>query len=316
MWISLFRNIPLDGMNMTNVLISYYIEVVNLINIIMTVPLIYVTLFQPLPFLLAQFVIVATHCCGSMIVSLGSAISCFQILYVIRFELVFSLDPQIMGRRIFLALLITVVVPYALFGIWKTLKGSHVDKGVTLYTLDEYNGEEIEFLAIYSICWALLYFIFSFIAFVFLPIVLKKRQSHNERLPPQRTISLQRYLLASLGLFVMLISSVIMNKLNNSNRLSVSNIFAIFALTLLLAYHLTEKETRNAANKFIFKLINIEETRIVKDNTNRRHRESKSQQLQLSSSSGIATVDISTNAVPKSTFIMVSAASNELEEAY
>ena len=86
-------------MNMTNVIMSYYIEVVNALMIFCTLPYVYVLCVGPLPLLPAQFAYTVVHCCASLIVALGSAVSCFHILYVTKFEILFSLDPQEVGRR-------------------------------------------------------------------------------------------------------------------------------------------------------------------------------------------------------------------------
>ena len=96
-----FRKIPFAQMNMTNVIISYYIEVVNVTVTVVSLPLIYVLIIHPLPLFIAQFCAVAAYCCGSLIVALGSAVSLFQILYVVQFNILFTLDPATVGWRTF-----------------------------------------------------------------------------------------------------------------------------------------------------------------------------------------------------------------------
>ena len=74
-------------MNITNVIVSYYVEAVNIMITSTAAPLLYVVGFKPLPFFLAQLIGIFLHCTGSLSVGLGSAISCFQIFYVTKFEL-------------------------------------------------------------------------------------------------------------------------------------------------------------------------------------------------------------------------------------
>ena len=98
---------------MTNVLMSYYIEVVNVMMTFCTVPLIYVLGVEPLPLPLAQFAYIAVHSCGSLIVALGSAVYCCQIVYVTNFEVLFALDPEEVGRRTFALLALLICLPNA-----------------------------------------------------------------------------------------------------------------------------------------------------------------------------------------------------------
>ena len=71
----------MTGMNITNVIVSYYVEAVNIMITSTAAPLLYVVGFKPLPFFLAQLIAIFVHCTGSLSVGLGSAISCFQIFF-------------------------------------------------------------------------------------------------------------------------------------------------------------------------------------------------------------------------------------------
>ena len=140
---TVFRNLPFAHLNMTNVIISYYIEVVNVMVTFAALPLIYVMSIHPLPLVIAQFCTVGTFCCGSLIVALGSAVSCFQILYVTQFEILFTLDPATVGWRTFLLLAGLVICPMTMVAVFMTLKGIHVDKSVANLTQTVYNGEGV-----------------------------------------------------------------------------------------------------------------------------------------------------------------------------
>jgi hypothetical protein len=296
---------------MTNVLISYYIEAVNALNSVAAIAFIHVICIKPLPLPAAQFVIIATHSCGSLMTALGSAVSCFQILYVIKFELIFSLDPQLVGWRIFIFLTFLIFVPNFTFGVYRTIQGRYVDKAVTLFNDDKQYVEGLQFPEIYSYCWIMFYLVISFIAFVFLPIFYKNRSNYNDNLPPQRTISLQRYLLGASGIFTVVALTSIMVRLNNSGRVSIDNLITFFALVLLLAYHLTEKETRTIVRKYFFKLLKIEIPPLNPERSSKTC--STSQQLTLASLSGTAMVPCATSALSKNRLINVSSLNNDLE---
>ena len=246
---------------MSNVLISYYIEVVNVLMISCTLPYIYVLCLMPLPLPLAQLSYIISHCCAALIVALGSAVSCFHIIYVTKFEILFSLDPQEVGRRVFFILAIFICLPNAVVGIQCTFHGLHAANDVVMLTQTEYNGPEIQFIPIYSSCWAFLFFILSCVAFVFLPIFFKKQQTNSsEVIQPQRTISLQRYLLGSLGFFCFSMTSIVSIEQNDNRRLPITARIIFLFVDLLLAYHLTEREARKAAQRYLFNLFHINDS--------------------------------------------------------
>jgi hypothetical protein len=80
---------------------SYITEVINVMVISTAAPLLYVICFRPLPVAAAQLSYSSVYSCFTLIVALGAAISCFQTLYVVKFDLLFSLNPQDVGRRTF-----------------------------------------------------------------------------------------------------------------------------------------------------------------------------------------------------------------------
>ena len=73
---------------------SYIMEVMNCGPILYAAPIFYVIISGPLPLWLAQLAYIWVHCCFLLILALGSAVSCFQLCYVIKFDLVFAIDPQ------------------------------------------------------------------------------------------------------------------------------------------------------------------------------------------------------------------------------
>jgi hypothetical protein len=140
----------------------------------------------------------------------------------------------------------------------------YVAKDVIMLTQDEsYGTGAFSFLPTYTACWASLFFILSFIAFIFLPICyrsINRRQSNSVMIQPQRTISLQRYLVGSLGFFGMLITSIIITEQSDNRTLPTTIRIFYFSLDLLLAYHLTEKDAGGAARKYLFYLFDIDDT--------------------------------------------------------
>ena len=203
-----------------------------------------------------------------------------------------------------------------------TLKGIHVDKGVANLTQTVYNGEGVQFLAIYSICWTVLFLVLSSMAFVFIPLFFKKKQNqHNGQLPPPRIISLKRYLLGALGLVVVLLTSVFGTKENEGRPFTLLNLFFLFIFNLLLAYHLTEKETRTVVQRYIFNLFGIEENNnnnMTRRLGRRRSSENTSEHIPPHSTirDTVMTSSSTTNALSNnSTFINVLPVRNNFEVA-
>ena len=150
-------------MNITNVIVSYYVEAVNIMITSTAAPLLYVVGFKPLPFFLAQLIAIFVHCTGSLSVGLGSAISCFQIFYVTKFELVFSWDPEKVGKRTFFILAAIISLPHAIAGIYSIFNYQYVDKRVALFTKSDDQHEVTGFPNNYSMFWLLMFIIISFL---------------------------------------------------------------------------------------------------------------------------------------------------------
>jgi uncharacterized protein YacL len=194
--------------------------------------------------------------------ALGSAVSCFHILYVTKFETLFSLDPEEVGKRTFFILAIVICLPNAIVGIYSTFKGIHVAKDVTILTQTDYNGPDIQFIPIHTACWTFVFFISSFVAFIFTPIFFYYVQTSTRQLiqPQRSSISLKRYLIGSFGLFCIIVIFLIVTEQSENRNLPISTHIFFIAIDVLLAYHLTEIEARRAAKKYLFYLFNIQES--------------------------------------------------------
>jgi len=240
-------------MNIRNVLTSYYIELINATTTAYTLPSIYSLSIQPLPFYIAQLCYSFVHCCGAHMVALGSAIACTQIAYAVKFDTLFLLDPYEMGRKILFALTLLILLPNAIVAIYNTYHGFHVARGVALLTQSDYVGTGIRFLPTFTLCWTILFMVSSAIAFILIPIIFKqKQQNQTDQLPQEKIKSLQRRLLGSLSLLIILISAVILSEKNDSRQVPQTTYVLFFSFDLLLAFHLTGREVSMAVRKYLF----------------------------------------------------------------
>jgi hypothetical protein len=248
-------------LNLSNVLVSYYNEVVNMLINLFAGPFLFVIAFQPLAFYVAQSFVTLMHAFGSLSVALGSTISCIHILYVTNFECIFSLHPREVGRIIFVILVTMTIVPDVAVGIYSSANGFYVDRNIRLYTLVEPPDDRgVSFVVNFSLLWIIQFFILSFLAFVCIPLLLRAKQStYGNQLRLQNGISIKRYLLTMLGFFTFLAPAVVFSRGNNTNRVKLPGHCLLFSNCLMLAYRLSEKVTRNVVKMYLFRLFNIEE---------------------------------------------------------
>jgi hypothetical protein len=291
------------------VILSYIYELINVMLIISSVPYILQVFMKPVPLWLAQLVYAAVHCSGALFVALGSAISFFHIFYVIKFETLFSMDPQEVGKRTLSILAIIIIVPISIVAIYNTVNGVHVAGDIALLIQSEYNGQGVPFIPMYSICWTLLLLTASFIAYVFIPTFFTTRQPpppHHQQLPQQRSKFLRRGLLISVGLFVSFLTFVIISEKNDSLERSITSkhYFFMFSFDLFLANSLTEKNAATAVQRYIFNLLRIEENY----NTGGRLQNQETNEPLQQSPRPATSIATLTNMFLQSTFIAVAPA--------
>jgi hypothetical protein len=259
--LTLTRNINVAELNLSKILVSYYNEVVNILINLFAGPLLFAIAIQPLSFKLAQTFVILMHACGALSVALGSTISCVHILYVTNFEYIFSLDPKEVGRIIFVILVTMTIVPDVAVGIYSSAHGFYVDKNIRLFTQVEPDDRDVSFLVNYSLFWVIVFFSLSFLAFVCIPLLLKRKQSmHSNQQRLQNSISIKRYLLTMLGFFTFLAPAVVFTGKNNTNRVKLPGHCLLFSSCLMLAYRLAEKDARNSVKRYLFSLCHIEDT--------------------------------------------------------
>jgi hypothetical protein len=215
----------------------------------------------PLPLPLAQLAYTFQHICGMLIIALGSAISCFQICYVIKFDLLFSMDPQELGRKTFCVLAVIIILPDAIVSLYNTTYGIHGADMVALLTQTMYNGEGRTLMIVISFVWILLALSLGFTAYVLIPLFLKSSQPthHNDQLL-QRKKSLKGILLWSIVLLIFFIGTVVSRKLKTHRYRPIQPFTYVIMIifVLLLVYLLKGNDYRSAVKRYIFGLFQIE----------------------------------------------------------
>jgi glucan phosphoethanolaminetransferase (alkaline phosphatase superfamily) len=194
-------------------------------------------------------------------IALGSAMSCFQICYVIKFDLLFSMDPQELGRKTFCVLAVIIILPDAIVSLYNTTYGIHGADMVALLTQTMYNGEGRTLMIVISFVWILLALSLGFTAYVLIPLFLKSSQPthHNDQLL-QRKKSLKGILLWSIVLLIFFIGTVVSRKLKTHRYRPIQPFTYVIMIifVLLLVYLLKGNDYRSAVKRYIFGLLQIE----------------------------------------------------------
>jgi len=253
------------------VLFYYIIEGANAIVFLIFVPCLGIIYIGPMPLYAAQAAFTAIHSCGSLLAALGSAISLFHMLYVTQFEAVFAMDPHAVGKKVLLSLTLVTGVPNLIVSIYNTVQGLHSAPGVARFTGTEYNNPGVSFLNTYTLCWMALFLILSCIAYVFIPCILRYRQTsvYNEN-PPRRTNTLQRFLFGALGLLILFIASFILGsqKVQKPRITSNAALMSLLSFNLFLLFLVTESEVKAAVKRYIFNILQIQEMFVPENNLN------------------------------------------------
>jgi hypothetical protein len=243
------------------VTISYITELINTGIILYAAPIIYVIFMGPLPLPLAQLAYTFQHSCGMLMIALGSAMSCFQICYVIKFDLLFSMDPQELGRKTFCVLAVIIILPDAIVSLYNTTNGIHGADMVALLTQTMYNGEGRTLMIVISFVWILLALSLGFTAYVLIPLFLKSSQpAHQNDQLLQRKKSLKGILLWSIVLLIFFIGTVVSRKLKTHRYRPIQPFTYVIMIIfiLLLFYLLKGNDHRSAVKRYIFGLLQIE----------------------------------------------------------
>jgi hypothetical protein len=140
-WSPFFRSIPAADITLKIATISNIKEVINLWIVLATSSFLCTLCLRPMPLFVAHFAYIVIHSCGMLTVALGSAVSCFQLCYVAKFDFLFTLDPHELSTTILYVLGGVIVLPNAIAGIYNTVLGTHAVAAVALFTQREYEGD-------------------------------------------------------------------------------------------------------------------------------------------------------------------------------
>jgi hypothetical protein len=262
-------------------------------NILLTTSIIatvYVICVRPLPIYLAQFVLVTLNSCIFIVLALGSAISCIQLMYVANFETTFSMDPEDTGKKIFITLTIVIYIPNLAVGVYDTINNFHIGELIVLFADVEFNGKKFQFFTIHAVFWIFMFLVLNSIAFIFMPLFFKKRLANiSSLIPMQTTKYIVRYLIGCLEFAITMCSSVLFSSKKDRKGGTITTNMCAFFFVLLLANHILEGDARRVIKRYISSLLHIEEP------TNRERTQAAIENIQYDRASSTNREGILTN---------------------
>ena len=241
-----YRTIPLAKINITSVLLSYNIEVINALTSSIAIPILIVYGIHPLPYHLAQTISFIIWSLAAIIPAIGIAMACFQILYVTKFSTSFAWSPEKVGKLSFIFITMCCVVPNLLIIIDSSWKGDQAAQPTAFFSGQAYLKSGLTPLLFLAIILDFVCAIVLAVSYVIIPYYMKHftTSSYQSRdLPAGHTkFNLKRLLFAifSLGIaFYVLIAHKIRS---DDYRVSVQAYVLTFILTFILLLLLLDKD--------------------------------------------------------------------------
>ena len=159
--------------NILFIIFTYYIESLEITAGITAWTTIYVLTFQPLPYYVAQIIVMIPWAAGTPAFILNCAVSLFKILFVTNFDLVFAQNPEILGRKVLTFSLIVGFVPQCLIGIYQTANGV-LSTGAVVFLMGMQQTKEVApWMRMYAYVWFFASLLMLITTLLFIPFYVK-----------------------------------------------------------------------------------------------------------------------------------------------
>jgi hypothetical protein len=256
------RSLPLARISINSVLISFIIEVINVLVTSLAGPVLYIYGIGTLPYGIAQLIVFIIWTLTIIIPVTGIAIACFELHYVTNFSTSFAFSPERVGKLTITAITIVCCVPSLLLITESTLRGGISSQAAAFLVGEQYqNNDPSAIMLIYAtitfVCIILMIIMLS-ISFICIPFYLRKLRStpsENGNLPPSDLrFSVKRLFLIgfAFGANVSLIITV-KNKSQDIKKVPVQAFVGTFTLNfVLLLLEMLDKEAVAFTRRHLF----------------------------------------------------------------
>ena len=235
--------------NVINILLSHFNEVLNIEASLIASSFLYVVIFGPLPFLLAQSLDWWIWSLCTLMAVIGCVKSILKVLYVANFDTLFSGDPVRLAQGAFMAAVVATLVP----NVTATLMGNRMSLTVNTLLETEPHATRMDFMAWHLLFWTVACMVFIAVTYVGIPLYFairgNLRADHEHYFPPVRP---KRYLFIVFALANLINMNMLANNPDHGGHVPFFNFIFLFATNAMLVFQLTDKSVWLYARRKIF----------------------------------------------------------------
>ena len=193
-----------------------------------------------MPFYLAQLVPTLGWSAADVMSINGCGISLFKMLFVSHFDLIFSQDPELLGRLVLGLSLLLGCVPHCVICIHHSAQRIKVAPMVSFYMGEPLEVED-SLMMMYGSFWCIVSLFLLAMAVLFIPIYLKRHQqaavlSAERNMSTPKTISLTKVLFGSSCVALVVFINYISHAAGLSAQFPVQAPLTALSVGLLLTF--------------------------------------------------------------------------------
>jgi len=235
-----FRKMPLMETSGITVLFSFNIELINILNHVISIPIMFVVAFSHFNFVIAQIIVCLHFALACILAVIFLAITIYKLLLVTHFSWIFSLDPIKLGKIIKVIAIAVGIIPCAAITLYQTVKGQMGNMAAYLAGIN-YISQGINILLVYLIFWTLLGFFTLIFTLIYIPHYLKRQRTSQsiqtgEADVPKKEVNLKRISLGLFGALFHLLMSGVGNYTGFYQNLPLNAYSSTTTLNFMLGY--------------------------------------------------------------------------------
>jgi hypothetical protein len=225
--------------NIVQILLSYFNEVVHAEVAVVSLTYSYIIIAGPLPPLVDRISNLCIWSLATLMTAVGVAKLCISLLYVAKFDTVFSGNPVNLGRIAFMTAVLSTFVPNVVVaGLGRQSRLF----GVALHKSGR-TESKFDFLAWHLVAWTLGCMLLFLLTYVGVPLFFKIRGNyvtyHISYFPE---INFRRLVLGLFCFAVYCILTLLANDANAGGHITFYNFIFLATLNTLLLFQLTDKD--------------------------------------------------------------------------
>ena len=242
------RHILSANRTILTVLLTFFIQIINLTITIISCPMIFVTLFGSMSFVLAQILIGLTYALMCLMCEIALAISLFKVLLVTQFDMIFAHDPDKLGGWALSFAAALAVLPCATICACQTYQGQMMSNTVVYLTKSaDYSKIGVPYLIVYIILWAVLSVLMMITAKLYIPYYTQHHlSSYSIQIgeagrQEEKHVNITCILLGILGLSMALMVTVMVHRYDLGKKFQPQLYIGVISFNLMLASFVLEQ---------------------------------------------------------------------------